>query len=361
MLRRSLTRAFSTQGLQTCTLLSCVPGKEFLLTKELTQKLEIDQEEVSILKPGIVQIPVTSTSSSLPDLTFALQAFPSGHFHATVQTVDLDFSLPHIVTHAVVPKHVKGDPTRSAVNNRCENLLKSIIKKHSQPKRKFISPQQLSWYRSLPVHLLQVLSLDKSNFFVSLGTPEQVGRSHWPSLYRAGLQDIHFDLPTAPNSAYRKLQEAFCMLGRYPKSGDYVVDVGGSPGGFASLLLYYNTHVLSIDKAKLDVKDPHLTFRQADAFRLEPPFEFHDGVKKETVDWMTWDVICTPERLLEVLQKVCEGRWCENFVGMMKFQGDVNFEAITAVETLAAKHGYTARVKHLFNNKNECTVLLSRV
>jgi len=205
------------------------------------------------------------------------------------------------------------------------------------------------------------LSLDKNNFFVSLTTPEKVGRSHWPSLSRAGLQDIHFDLDSAPNSAYRKLQEAFCMLGRFPKSGDYVVDVGGSPGRFASLLLYYNTRVLSVDKAKLDLTDPQLTFRQADAFRLEPPFEFHDGAVKDSVNWITWDVICTPERLVEVLQKVCEGQWCEHFVGMMKFQGEADFEALAAVEALAAAHGYAARLKHLFNNKNECTVLLSRL
>lgn len=187
------------------TIFFCVPGKEFILTQELGHKLDISSSNVQILKPGIIQVP--EIQSDIPDLVFSLQVLRNGQFHTTPKEVELTFSRSHIVTHSIVPKMMKGAFSRSAANNRSENILKTLTKFHAADGRKFLSPRQLSWYKGVDFQLLQVLSFDRDNFFVSLSSPSQLllNYSHWPSLSTAGLNDIHYSLPTSPNSAFRKL------------------------------------------------------------------------------------------------------------------------------------------------------------
>ena len=55
-----------------------------------------------------------------------------------------------------------------------------------------------------------------------------------------------------PNRAYRKLWEAFVVLGRFPERGDVAVDLGASPGGWSWLLAELGCRVVAVDKAPLD-------------------------------------------------------------------------------------------------------------
>lgn len=346
-------RYFSTKR-ASATILFCVPGKEFVLTQELGRKLDVSSSDVQILKPGIIQIPNIDTD--IPDLVFSLQSLPNGKFYSSPKEVELSFSETHIVTHAIVPKMLKGMFSRSAANNRCENILKTLTKHNVSPNRKFISPRQLSWYRDANFELMQVLSFDRDNLFVSLSSPKPTLFSHWPSLTVAGLNDIHHSLPNSPNSAFRKLQESFHLLGKFPKFDDKVIDLGGAPGGFASLFLSYGCEVLSIDKGKFEVANEKLFAKQGDAFELAPPF-FPDA--EQQVDWISWDVICTPAKFLESLNRICESKWTRNFLGMIKFQGEIDWTSIQNVYDIGSEHGYDVRVKHLFNNKNECACVLT--
>lgn len=55
-----------------------------------------------------------------------------------------------------------------------------------------------------------------------------------------------------PNRAYRKLWEAFTVLGEYPQPGERVVDLGASPGGWTWVSAELGADVIGVDKAPLD-------------------------------------------------------------------------------------------------------------
>eukprot|EP00494_Astrolonche_serrata_P033188 UN33457 len=104
---------------------------------------------------------------------------------------------------------------------------------------KFITPRDLTSTDKIDYKLIQLITFDRNNFIWSCSTAKSDNNmiGYWPSLFRFGLQDIHYFCPEAPNSAYRKLQEAFWCMGIFPKYDDYCIDLGGSPGGWAALML----------------------------------------------------------------------------------------------------------------------------
>ena len=56
----------------------------------------------------------------------------------------------------------------------------------------------------------------------------------------------------------------------------------------------------------------------------------------------------------------CAGRWAtEGMVVTMKFKGtEPNLAALSEAMGVAEAHGYSARAKHFFSNKNEVTIML---
>jgi 23S rRNA (cytidine2498-2'-O)-methyltransferase len=68
------------------------------------------------------------------------------------------------------------------------------------------------------------------------------------------------------------------------------------------------------------------------------------------VDWLFSDVICYPDRLLEMVRRWMEFGECRNFVCTVKLQGD---DYMTAVRDFAAIPG--SRLMHLSANKHELT------
>jgi len=356
--KRFFSNSRSSNNAHLTTIFTCVPGKEFELSEELTRTLSISEKSIQVLKPGILQTP---SIDPIPDLIFAAQVLPRAVKFAQISevTIPAEFTTEQstMVTHAIVPKLIKGNYTRSANNHRCDNVLKSLVKqfKEEHPTIKFKSPRQLSWVTP-GSNLCQLLNMDKSSFFISFSAPTTILHGHWPSMFPAGLNDIHLDLAAAPNSAFRKLQEAFWCFGKFPKPGDNVLDVGGFPGGWAQLCLHYGSNVLSIDKQKLSIKHPHFLQQPGDAFSLNKPFAFeHD---EQQVDWLLWDVICEPKKLLQFLERSCQDRWAERMVCNMKFQGEVDWDSVTAVQQLGAATNYDVRAKHFFNNKNEVCFML---
>ena len=98
------------------------------------------------------------------------------------------------------------------------------------------------------------------------------------------------------------------------------------------------------------MKDPHVDFVIADAFKFAPP---------TPVEWMVSDIVAFPERVPELLERWCSRRWAEDIVVTMKFTGEMpDFDTVDEALRVAAAHGYKSRAKHFFNNKNELEIML---
>lgn len=147
-----------------------------------------------------------------------------------------------------------------------------------------------------------------------------------------------------PSRAYLKLWEFFTLAGRRPRAGESTLDLGSSPGGWTWVLDQLGARVLSVDKAPLSERtkfSERVEYRPESAFALEPS-------SVGTVDWLFSDIICYPERLLELVRK-----WepfAANMVCTIKFQGETNFSVLN--EFLAIPG---SSVRHLYNNKHELT------
>jgi 23S rRNA (cytidine2498-2'-O)-methyltransferase len=166
--------------------------------------------------------------------------------------------------------------------------------------------------------------------------------------------EAHFveDKKGPPNRAYLKLYEALTLAGSQPQAGEFCIDVGGSPGGWAWVIHQCGAEVLSIDRSPLDLSISNLngvTFEKRDAFSLLPEDFEREG---RTIDWLFSDLICYPEKLYEWILKWVASGICKNFICTLKFKGKPDLSIIQKFAAIP-----DSRVLHLFHNKNELTWL----
>lgn len=156
----------------------------------------------------------------------------------------------------------------------------------------------------------------------------------------AGLAPFQ-ETRAAPSRAYLKLWEALTLAGELPRPGERCLDLGSCPGGWTWVLASLGAQVRSVDRAPLDPRVaamPGVEWVKGDAFALKPG----------PVDWLCSDVICYPERLLELVH-AWEGQ-ARRMVCTLKFQGD-------ASPALVEEFRRLGRVLHLHHNKHELTFL----
>lgn len=149
-----------------------------------------------------------------------------------------------------------------------------------------------------------------------------------------------------PGRAYLKLWEAITRMGVLPKPGELCLDLGASPGGWSWVLAKCGASVFALDKADLDPRVaamPNVEHCPGSAFGLDPRMT-------GPVDWLCSDVICYPDRLLQLVQRWLELGQARNFVCTLKFQGETDFDVI---DRFRAIHG--SRLIHLWANKHELT------
>jgi 23S rRNA (cytidine2498-2'-O)-methyltransferase len=289
---------------------------------------------------------VTDTSAArLAKAAFDLIAEPLDRCdHWTLHT----YSLPRPADSTAPPLTGRA----SLVNDALLDLLRRLRRRTD---RRRLPADALTQEQAADptLTLVQVLLLDREAALVSVGSPAPLPtfgvdpEPRWP-----GAVPPIDDDRGAPSSAYRKAEEAFARLGAAPATGERVVDLGGSPGGWTWTALKRGARVLAIDRAPLEPPvhgHPLLEERQGDAFKFEP--DVADGPR----DWLLCDVIAAPERTLALLDRWLAEGWCRRFVVNVKFKGDDRRAALAALRDLLARHGARARVKHLVHDKNEVT------
>ena len=156
----------------------------------------------------------------------------------------------------------------------------------------------------------------------TLITPTQIlASSQCSSLFPNGQVLFEEDKNGPPSRAYLKLYEALTRIGKFPQPGEFCIDAGGSPGGWAWVIHKLGARVLSVDRSPLDreiLSLPDVEYRKGDAFTLKP-YDF------DKVDWLFSDIICYPEKLFEWVSMWVDSNKCKNFVSIIKFQGSPDY------------------------------------
>ncbi len=166
------------------------------------------------------------------------------------------------------------------------------------------------------------------------------------SLFPNGEVKFIEDRLGPPSRAYLKLYEAFTLMQKHPQPGEFCVDAGGSPGGWAWVVQQLGAQVLTIDRATPEPKIlslPNVKFRKGDAFALKPT-DF------DQVDWLLSDVVCFPNKLLEWASMWVESGKCENLVCTIKFKGKTDYGIVKKFSGIGG-----SRVAHLHHNRHELT------
>lgn len=301
--------------------------------------------------------------------------------------------------HALVPDMFRGvpEPRRKQRSYKIAEEIATQLKKTCAAARPPSTPRILGFddgnsnntknQNNPEKWLLQVLLLEPEVAAASLTrcshsvpnghdmglarTPSCSSRT-WPNWsLPAGLAKVDIE-QKMPSSAYRKLLEAFWLMGDRPPSFSRdasraslpVVDLGACPGGWTGALRLMGCRTLSVDRSALDdalMNDPMVEFVKGDAFRYFPPWvsEYKETLSSPPNDsWMVSDLIAYPERVSGLLNDWCGKRWVSRVVITCKFQGkEIPWDELRNAEEVARGHGYSCLTKHFFNNKNEVTLM----
>ena len=201
---------------------------------------------------------------------------------------------------------------------------------------------------SKPMNFPSPLSTTPLGSFTLLDENTLLASADCSNLFPNGEAHFIKDKNGPPNRAYLKLYEALTLTGITPKPGDFCIDVGGSPGGWAWVIQQCGAEVLSIDRSPLSSSVYALngiSFQKRDAFTLVP-----EEFENRRIDWLFSDIICYPEKLYEWILKWVASGICKNFICTIKFKGKPDH---LIANKFAAISG--SRVQHLFHNKNELT------
>lgn len=270
-----------------------------------------------------------------------------------------------LTIHSLVPGMCKGQ-VKPIMHHRSQKISEEIgkmMKKMFPAARKAALDEDGSVIHPSERWILQIMLQSPDIAVASLAQCQKKGpgqEAYWPQ-YRHPLGLAKVDIKEKmPSSAYRKLMEGIECMGISPKPTTTVVDLGACPGGWTGVMRRLGCRVVAVDRSELDLvlmRDDLVEFVKGDAFTFEPSMA---GMGADQDCWMISDVIAYPERITELLNRWCEGRWASNMIVTMKFQGnepDLD-ELDNAIKTVKS-HGYSCRVKHFFNNKNEVTFMVS--
>ena len=164
-----------------------------------------------------------------------------------------------------------------------------------------------------------------------------------------GCCEFKEDKSSPPSRAYLKLWELFTVFACRPAAGERVFDMGACPGGWTWVLAGLGCNVVAVDKAPLDpiiAAMPGVEVVQDSAFGLRP-------ASCGQVDWFFSDIICYPEKLLQLVRRWREEGTVKNFVCTVKLQGPEVDATLASFREIPG-----SRLIHLYANKHEVTWVL---
>jgi 23S rRNA (cytidine2498-2'-O)-methyltransferase len=161
----------------------------------------------------------------------------------------------------------------------------------------------------------------------------------------------------APSRSYLKVEEAYVLLGREPGVDDTVADLGAAPGGWSYSAAKRRARVVAVDNGPLKggaLGHALIEHLKEDAFRFEP-------AQGQRFDWLFCDLVEEPHHVMRNLIEPWITRgWCRRFVVILKF-GRVDpialLQEITAPGGVLATHTANLRIRHLYHDREEFTLV----
>ena len=156
----------------------------------------------------------------------------------------------------------------------------------------------------------------------------------------------------APSRSYLKVEEAYGLLGREPRQGETVADLGAAPGGWSYSAAKRGARVVAIDNGPLKggaLRHPGIEHRREDAFKFQPG-------KGRGFDWLFCDLVEEPHRVLRLAERWLSRRWCRRFIVNLKFG---RTDPIALLRELRAgsspilSHAPGAVIRHLYHDREE--------
>jgi 23S rRNA (cytidine2498-2'-O)-methyltransferase len=203
---------------------------------------------------------------------------------------------------------------------------------------------------------LQILVLPNRSIAVSYITVEEMSRYHsLISPFVGGFNNVEDDIK-APSRAFKKIVEAQEILGKKITEGELLVDLGACPGGWTYIARKNGASVIALDRSPLAeelMQDSMVSFKKDDAFKYQV---------STPVDWVVSDIICAPERILELINYWVIGNNCKNFIFTIKFQGHKDYGMLKKFKKFAKENiEFKVILKQLNANKNEVTIMGSHI
>ena len=243
----------------------------------------------------------------------------------------------------------------SRANLIAEQTLALLRQRRRRAARAFVPPADAARAFGDVRLVVQLLLLAPDHGHVSSAAPRALPRGGWDlAPWPAGAAPVVEDR-RPPSRAYRKLEEAFFWMADEPRPGELCVDLGAAPGGWTHGALARGARVIAIDRAPLAPSlrhHPNLQATEGNAFTYAPP---------RRADWLMSDIVCEPERALELLSRWIEGDLCRKLVVTIKFKGRESYGMLAEVRGVLERARWArARIKHLQHNKNEVTVMAAQ-
>jgi len=165
------------------------------------------------------------------------------------------------------------------------------------------------------------------------------------------------DDDAAPSRSYLKVEESYGIIGREPRPGETVCDLGAAPGGWSYSAAKRGARVVAVDNGPLKggaLGHPLIDHRHADAFGFSPG-------KAAVYDWLFCDLIEDPHKVLQsIVVPWLTGGWCRRFVINLKF-GRVDPIALLAdlraADSPLGTHASGVRIAHLYHDREEFTIV----
>jgi 23S rRNA (cytidine2498-2'-O)-methyltransferase len=213
--------------------------------------------------------------------------------------------------------------------------------------------EQLPKYNTKPISFRHPLPTSPMGFWTLWEADLMFATQETSSPFALGEMNFQEDKVMPPSRAYLKLWEFFTVYAPEAISGGVALDVGACPGGWSWVLRTLEfDQIISVDKAPLEERIMQLgriDFRQQSAFGLNPD-DF------ETIEWFCSDIICYPERLLNLVKRFLDSGKVKNFVCTIKYQAEIDWE-----QTLKFLEIPGSKIVHLHHNKHEVTWFLKGV
>ncbi|HXH73588.1 MAG TPA: SAM-dependent methyltransferase [Bacteriovoracaceae bacterium] len=219
-----------------------------------------------------------------------------------------------------------------------------------QHRRAQLIQEELPHFNEKPIPFRHPLPTGPMGFW-TLWEPDQIFAStETTSPFALGEMTFQEDKVMPPSRAYLKLWEFFTVYAPEAMTSGNAIDVGSCPGGWTWVLRTMDfDKIVSVDKSPIEQRIMDLgriEFMGESAFGLDPE-------KFDEFEWFCSDIICYPDRLLNLIKRFMAAGKVKNFVCTIKYQAETDWE-----NTLKFLEIPNSRIVHLHHNKHEVTWFL---